>query len=145
MTDLGSRDRESSGAVFVAKAEELAHGQSLVFELMVDDLRQTGFVLRHGDRLLAYVNRCPHWNVDLDFGDGRMYDERIDRIYCKNHGATFVPQTGLCDFGPCVGSRLQLLDVVVDRDGLWVLGDTAQSPERQASPEHEAPPDSSRR
>lgn len=78
MTDLGGRDREGSGAVLIAKAEELAHGQSLVFELIVDDLRQTGFVLRHGDRRLAYLNRCPHQNVDLDFGDARMYDERID-------------------------------------------------------------------
>lgn len=65
-----------------------------------------GFVLRRGEEWLAYLNECPHWSVELDLGDGHFYDQEIDRIYCKNHGALFVLPSGDCETGPCMGRAL---------------------------------------
>jgi nitrite reductase/ring-hydroxylating ferredoxin subunit len=85
----------------VANAAGLGTDQSLPFAYELAGQKRRGFLLRHRDGFFAYENRCPHWGVDLDLGDGRYYDAGSDRIYCKNHGALFVPQTGVCDHGPC--------------------------------------------
>jgi nitrite reductase/ring-hydroxylating ferredoxin subunit len=79
-----------------------------------------GFVLRHETGMFAYLNRCPHWGVDLDLGDGRFYAEDLDRIYCKNHGALFRAQDGVCDHGPCLGCTLDSFSVELDGDDAWV-------------------------
>ena len=98
----------------------LADGEARVFAFRRGDVDEQAFLLRLGDDLVAYVNRCPHWNVDLDLGDERFYAADLDRIYCKNHGALFLPRTGECVVGPCVGSRLEPLAVVVEGDAAVV-------------------------
>ena len=60
------------------------------------------------------MNECPHWAVDLDLGDGDFFDTNIQRIYCKNHGALFHPQTGMCETGPCLGRELTRFEVALD-------------------------------
>lgn len=79
-----------------------------------------GFLLRHSAGLSAYLNRCPHWGVDLDLGDARFYAEDIDRIYCKNHGALFRVVDGVCDHGPCLGQALTAFRVEVEGEDVWV-------------------------
>lgn len=75
-----------------------------------------GFVLNRGGELRAFANFCPHWKVDLDMGDGRLYSAKIDRIFCQNHGATFDPDSGQCDAGPCVGQGLLRFRLALDGD-----------------------------
>ncbi|MGC4063629.1 MAG: Rieske 2Fe-2S domain-containing protein [Polyangiaceae bacterium] len=104
----------------VPAARALESGQTTTFSFESQGQRQQGFILRKGDALFAYANRCPHWNVDLDLGDERFYDGAIDRIYCKNHGATFVPEDGSCDFGPCFGRALERFEIREDTDGIKV-------------------------
>jgi nitrite reductase/ring-hydroxylating ferredoxin subunit len=89
----------------------LAEGESATFEFDRHGGREQGFVLVHRTGLVAFANRCPHWNVDLDLGDAHFYDPADDRIFCKNHGATFIPESGLCDFGPCGGAYLERFEV----------------------------------
>ncbi len=73
-------------------------------------------MLRLSSGWVAFVNRCPHWGVDLDYGDERFYDAELHRIYCTTHGALFVPETGRCDAGPCTGAGLEVLTVRVEGD-----------------------------
>jgi nitrite reductase/ring-hydroxylating ferredoxin subunit len=114
-------NRTSTGTwLVVPAARELASGETAVFFFDVDGQKQQGFILRKGEALYAYANRCPHWNVDLDLGDERFYDASIDRIYCKNHGATFLPTDGSCDFGPCFGRSLESLAIREDAEGVKV-------------------------
>ncbi len=100
----------------------LAHGAAQKFEFERDGERREGFVLRFGTELFAYHNRCPHWGVDLDMGDGRFFSSLTNRIFCSSHGALFVPSTGYCELGPCVGSSLEAfgLELDDDGDGAWV-------------------------
>jgi len=107
--------------VRVSGAARLAPGQSQTFELEHDEGRIPGFLLRHASSgLVAYLNRCPHWSVDLDLGDERFYAEDIDRIYCKNHGALFRVHDGVCDHGPCLGKSLIPCAVELEGDDAWV-------------------------
>ena len=108
----------------------LEHGAARSFQVERDGRLLDGFVLRHGDSFFAYVNRCPHWGVDLDLGDGRFFAEDIDRIYCKNHGATFMPDTGICDSGPCVGRSLERFETTLEGSDLLItLTDARALPE----------------
>ena len=104
----------------IVGAQHLEMGASQVFELEHGDEVLPGFLLRHQAGLFAYVNRCPHWGIDLDLGDGRFYAEDVDRIYCKNHGALFRVTDGMCDHGPCMGRALDALIVEPDGDDAWV-------------------------
>ncbi len=104
----------------LAGAARLAHGETRVFELEYAGRQREAFILAHHDEFFAYLNECPHWSVELDLGDGHFYDEELDRVYCKNHGAIFSPITGECDSGPCLGRSLVGLRVRRDGDDLLV-------------------------
>ncbi len=111
----------SSNRLRILGAGKLAPGQSLSFEFAHEAEPLPGFLLSHASAgLVAYLNRCPHWSVDLDLGDGRFYAEDIDRIYCKNHGALFRVSDGVCDHGPCLGKSLIPCAVELEGDDAWV-------------------------
>jgi len=104
----------------VAGAARLPHGQSQSFTFQRGKLSEEGFVLRWGEALYGFVNSCPHWSVDLDFGTGEFYDVALDRIVCRNHGALFHPQTGFCEWGPCTGRSLERFDLTPEGDDVVV-------------------------
>ena len=106
--------------VRVPGAALLEHGRSLRFHFERNSEALEGFVLSHHGTLYAYLNRCPHWFVDLDLGFGDFYDPRDDRIFCRTHGALFKPTSGFCDFGPCAGHSLERFEVSVDGDDALV-------------------------
>jgi nitrite reductase/ring-hydroxylating ferredoxin subunit len=107
-------------AVRVPGAARLTHGKSMRFRFERSDETLEGFVLSYNGSLYAYLNRCPHWSVDLDMGFGDFYDPRDDRIFCRTHGALFKPTDGFCDFGPCAGHSLQRFEVSIDGDDALV-------------------------
>lgn len=71
-----------------------------------------GIVVRRGESVFAFANVCPHKNHPLNLADD---DFLIDMpgggqlLRCASHGALFVPETGLCVFGPCSGRELERL------------------------------------
>ena len=108
----------------------LAHGQALKFEFEREGETREGFVLRRGDELFAYHNRCPHWGVDLDMGEGKFYSELSERIFCSSHGAIFDIETGLCVLGPCVGDSLECFGLSLEAEdvALVTIADEDPSP-----------------
>jgi nitrite reductase/ring-hydroxylating ferredoxin subunit len=97
--------------VRVPGALALTVGQSRAFTYERAGKSCEGFLLRHSEGFFAYANACPHWNVDLDLGFGDFYDPDEDRIFCRNHGALFLPVTGECTAGPCAGLFLERFEV----------------------------------
>ena len=110
----------SAARLRIEGAARLAVGESRTFEFERAGQLLPGFLLAHEAGLFAYLNRCPHWAVDLDLGDGRFYAEDIDRIYCKNHGALFRVIDGVCDHGPCFGRALVPFLVEVEGEDVWL-------------------------
>lgn len=65
-----------------------------------------GFVVRRGDAVFGYVDRCAHMPVPLS----QQLDDYLTpdggHIQCSWHGALYTIDEGRCVGGPCVGSRL---------------------------------------
>lgn len=79
--------------------------------------RDTVFLVRQGDRLSAWVNRCPHHGTPLAWRRNAYLNAAGDRIVCGAHGAQFAIDTGLCTLGPCLGDRLTPAQVQVHNNG----------------------------
>ena len=77
-------------------------------------------VLRRGEHAWAYVNRCPHFSVPLDFEPGTISCYRAQVLMCAHHSALFRFADGYCIEGPCAGATLDALTVGVDVSG-WVM------------------------
>jgi nitrite reductase/ring-hydroxylating ferredoxin subunit len=74
-----------------------------------------GFVVRRGDAVHAYVDRCPHTGVPLAWSPHTHLDADGKLVRCSLHGALFLPDTGECIHGPCLGRFLTPLAVLVER------------------------------
>jgi nitrite reductase/ring-hydroxylating ferredoxin subunit len=100
--------------VRVSGAALLSEGETLTFPVEVGKNQREGFLIRYSGQLLAFLNECPHWSVELDLGDGHFFDAELQRVYCKNHGALFVLPSGECETGPCLGRSLVRYETRVD-------------------------------
>jgi nitrite reductase/ring-hydroxylating ferredoxin subunit len=105
----------------VLGAVRLQHGETRAFSWPSAYGDLEGFVIRHGENLRAFENKCKHLPIPLDYGDGEFWYDAIDRIVCKTHGATYEPDTGYCDDGPCEGASLTRFDVELEGEDVVVL------------------------
>ncbi|RAL20699.1 (2Fe-2S)-binding protein [Lujinxingia litoralis] len=73
----------------------------------------TGFLLRLSpSTLVAFENRCPHWNIPLGDDPSRLFHPAGNVIVCQTHGARFDAHSGLCQTGPCDGQHLTRFTVL---------------------------------
>lgn len=80
--------------------------------VQVDDKTQY-IVLRRGNAAWAYLNRCPHFSIPLDFEPGVFCTYDSNMLMCAHHSAMFRFEDGLCVDGPCEGAALTRIDVFV--------------------------------
>ncbi len=107
--------------VQVSGVAALEHGEACVFRFEREGESREGFVLRVAEELVAYHNRCPHWGVDLDMGEGQFFSKLNQRIICSSHGALFSPRSGYCEAGPCVGDSLERFELRREADDVVVV------------------------
>lgn len=118
MSDAPTNARvfETPAGVTLAPVEAIADGAARNFVLQLRAGRFHGFVVRRGDGVVGYVDRCPHMGVPL----AQRLDDYLSpdgtRIVCAWHGAIFRLEDGECLGGPCPGTRLTPWPVMV-RDG----------------------------
>lgn len=74
------------------------------------------FVVRSEGVAHAYINRCAHVGVELDWQEGQFFDPETGLLICATHGALYDPASGVCCEGPCRGGRL-LPVPIVERNG----------------------------
>ena len=86
------------------------------FDLSGQHECMTGFVVRYDSEPRAFVNRCAHLPVELDWTEGDFFEPEARYLICATHGACYEPASGLCVMGPCAGAALQPLPVI-ERDG----------------------------
>jgi nitrite reductase/ring-hydroxylating ferredoxin subunit len=98
----------------IVPLESLAPGTTAVFSVEVDGSLDGAFLVRLASgELRAYVNRCRHANLPLDWADGRFLDAQ-GLLACRAHGARYRPEDGHCIEGPCLGRQLRPIQVSVD-------------------------------
>ncbi len=93
------------------------------FTLGGGDWPLRGFVVRIGDAVRGYLNRCPHAGHPLDLLPQRFLTADGSLILCSSHGALFEKATGYCVAGPCMGRALTPLALQV-KWGLVLLDDS---------------------
>lgn len=106
---------ESAASVVIARVGEVAPGRTKKFMLSVEGRETECFLVNHAGRFFAYVNRCAHVPMTMDWIDNQFLTEDGRYILCATHGAAFEPDTGECIFGPPCGKFL--VRVPLDIDG----------------------------
>ena len=69
------------------------------------------FAVRFDGQVFAYLNRCGHIAVQLDYMPGEFFSDDGQSLICATHGAEYAPDTGQCLGGPCYGVGLEPLEV----------------------------------
>ncbi|HXZ54595.1 MAG TPA: Rieske 2Fe-2S domain-containing protein [Burkholderiales bacterium] len=99
-------------------------GDGVRFEIEVDGRLEPAFAVRYAGRVSAYLNRCAHMPMELDWKPGKFFDAWGLHLICSTHGATYAPDTGRCVRGPCFEEGLVSIPVE-ERDGqVFVKGDS---------------------
>ena len=99
-----------------ASAELAERGRALVFDVLQYGEPVRAFALRFEGHVVAYLNRCLHVPVEMDWQPGVFLDSEQRFILCSTHGAAYEPADGRCVGGPCGRGRLTALQVQ-ERDG----------------------------
>jgi nitrite reductase/ring-hydroxylating ferredoxin subunit len=97
---------------------DLPDGATREFILGGGDWPPSGFVVRLGNQVHAYFNRCPHALRPLNFLPDRFLTPDGELIQCTAHGALFEKATGVCIAGPCVDESLRRIAVRVVGDSI---------------------------
>ena len=101
----------------ICASSELADsGRGVRFEVEYFGERAVAFALRFRGRVYAYLNRCAHMPMELDWREGEFFDSEGRDLICSTHGATYEASSGKCLGGPCGGTPLVTLRVE-ERDG----------------------------
>ena len=99
--------KNSDKDIIVGRVNELSHGMTKKFLLDCEGRTVEGLLLNYDGRLFAYLNRCRHIALSMDWVDNQFFTEDKRYLICANHGATYEPTTGECVWGPCYGAFLQ--------------------------------------
>src|SRR5262249_48924366 len=95
--------RSARPGVCVARVGELRPGQTKKFLLQFDGREEECFVVNHRGTLYAYINRCCHVPMSLDWIENQFMTEDGAYIQCATHGAQYLPDSGECVWGPPCG------------------------------------------
>lgn len=101
----------------ICASAALAEGaRGVRFEVEYRGERLPAFAVRYAGQVRAYLNRCAHLPLELDWQAGAFFDRDARHLICSTHGATYDAATGRCLGGPCSGSPLVRLEAE-ERDG----------------------------
>lgn len=99
-----------------ASAALVDGGPGIRFSAFRYGAEEPAFAIRHRGVVHAYLNRCGHVPVELDWQHGEFFDSSKLYLICATHGALYAPESGQCLGGRCNGRGLTKLPVE-ERDG----------------------------
>jgi nitrite reductase/ring-hydroxylating ferredoxin subunit len=110
----GERLVETPPGVALAALADIPDGGARNFVLQMKAGRFHGFVVRRGERVFGYRDRCPHMGLPLAQELDQYLSSGGELIACSWHGALFDIESGRCVGGPCVGAGLSVWPVAVE-------------------------------
>lgn len=103
--------------------QALCNGRDLVdgavavpFDLLYAGQSCRAFAIRFKGEVHAYLNRCSHIAMEMDWQPNRFFDDSGQWLLCSTHGAAYEPASGACRGGPCRGGLVRV--PVVEREGV---------------------------
>ena len=89
-------------------SELLDSGLAVPFDVVYAGQTCRAFAVRFEGQVQAYLNRCSHVAMEMDYQPDRFFDTEGRWLLCATHGATYAPDTGECVGGPCRGSLIKI-------------------------------------
>lgn len=83
-------------------------GDAVPFDVVYAGQTCRAFAIRFEGRPHAYLNRCMHVAMELDYMPNRFFDDSGQWLLCATHGAAYKPDTGDCAGGPCRGGLIRI-------------------------------------
>ena len=120
--EMDSREMVAEGWQSIADCEELLEGGDGIRFVLERPGRDVlpAFCVRFDGQARAYLNRCAHVPVELDWQPGKFFDDTGVYLICATHGAMYEADTGACFAGPCRGQSLRTLLVTEMSHKIWV-------------------------
>jgi nitrite reductase/ring-hydroxylating ferredoxin subunit len=100
----------------LCRLDELAATGCREFRLGSGDWPLRGFVVQTAQGVRAYVNRCAHLKLPLNYLPDQFFDHDGSSLQCYVHGAMFRKEDGYCFAGPCSGLSLATVPITVVGD-----------------------------
>jgi nitrite reductase/ring-hydroxylating ferredoxin subunit len=91
-----------------ASAQILDGGDGVDFDVNYMGQTCRAFAIRYQGQVFAYLNRCKHVAIEMDYVPNRFFDASGRWLICSTHGAIYEPQTGACSGGPCKSSLISI-------------------------------------
>lgn len=91
-------------------------GTAVPFDVVYQGQTCRAFAIRYGGQVYAYLNRCRHVAMEMDYQPNQFFDLTGHWLVCATHGAMYEPRTGRCAGGPCRGGLIPI--DVSERDGV---------------------------
>ena len=86
----------------------LEGGVAVPFDVVYAGQTCRAFAVRYEGVVHAYLNRCTHVAMELDWQPNRVFDDQGQWLLCASHGAAYRPDTGQCAGGPCQGGLIKI-------------------------------------
>jgi nitrite reductase/ring-hydroxylating ferredoxin subunit len=87
------------------------------------------FVVRSGGRLYGWRDACPHYgDTPMAWRKDAYLNAEGSRIVCSAHGALFLPDTGECTRGPCLGQNLFPVALDCSRGDVYLQAEEYEGP-----------------
>ena len=91
-------------------------GLAVSFDVVYGGQTCRAFAIRYQGQPHAYLNRCTHVAMEMDWQPNRFFDDTGRWLLCGTHGAAYQPDTGACAGGPCRGSLVRI--DLTEKDGV---------------------------
>lgn len=83
-------------------------GRAVPFDVVYAGQTCRAFAIRFEGQPHAYLNRCTHVAMEMDYQPDQFFDASGRWLLCATHGAEYVPDTGECAGGPCRGGLVKI-------------------------------------
>jgi nitrite reductase/ring-hydroxylating ferredoxin subunit len=97
----------------ICRASHLTENKTVKFVIPQEKFDREGFALCKDGKFFAYYNECAHINLPLDWNDNDFFALDFESVVCKNHGAQFRLDDGVCTIGPCTGAALKAIPITI--------------------------------
>ena len=109
MTGMDMTPMDMTEIVELCPSADLVDGgRAFGFDVLYAGQSSRAFAIRYQGQVHAYLNRCSHIPVEMDYQDGQLFDDSGRWLLCSTHGAAYEPDSGACSSGPCRGGVVKI-------------------------------------
>lgn len=113
--------------VFLCRSEALQDSAlAIAFDVAYFGRPEAAFAVRFQGEVHAYLNRCSHVPMQMDYQPNHFFDSTGQWLMCATHGAMYDPATGQCRMGPCRGGLIKIAVSEAQGEVHWHTSDKFQ-------------------